>query len=161
MGMKNYISGDSIDIARSGFAFHASAYFTVLQSATNYFQIKTSSVEDVTVLGYTFITNTQPMRFTALENPTVTDGTVAVPGINLNRRSTHVASTLLYSNPTSISGGTTLVDFLTPAGGNKAGGVIDGAEIWTLKKSSSYIVKIQNIGNNDSVCTFNMTWLES
>ncbi len=159
--MKSFIEGDFIDISRSGNAFHASAYFTVLNAGTNYFQIKTSATEDVVVLDWAFVTNTQPMRFTALEAPTVTNGTTPVASLNLNRLSTHTSSVTLYSDPTSVSAGTTLVDLVTPAGANKIGGSLLATNVWTLKKDTSYVVKIENLGNNNSECTFNMTWMES
>lgn len=159
MGLKSSITGDDLDIARSGDAFHVSSYFTILNSGTNYFQIKTDS-RTIVILGYEMVTNTQPVRFTTLEEPTVTNGTTALAARNLNRQATTAATVLLYSDPTSISGGTTLVDHIVPSGGNKSGGAITNADVWTLKKETSYVIKLENKGNNDTICAFNMTWLE-
>lgn len=155
----NPINGDLIDLSRSGSVFNVSAYFSVASPGTAYFQIKTDS-RDVVILHYDLITDQQPVRFKAIEAPTVTDGTVAVPARNVNRNSLITATVLLYSNPTSISGGTTLVDWVVPSGANKTGGSITSADVWTLKGSTSYIVSVENTGNNTTNATFTMTWLE-
>lgn len=162
VGMAKYdnpINGDLIDLSRSGSVFHVAAYFSVASLATAYFQIKTDS-RDAVVLHYNLVTDLQPVRFKAIEAPTVTDGTVAVPAFNVNRQSALTSTVLLYSNPTSISGGTTLVDWVVPSGENKQGGSVASTDIWTLKQDTSYVMSVNNTGNNTTNATFSLTWLE-
>lgn len=159
MGMKDSVTGDITDLCRSGFAYHAASYFTVNQGATALFQMKTGASSPI-VLYYSLVAATQSCRFKAIEAPTVTDGTTLVASRNMNRNSANTSTMVLYSDPTSVSGGTTLIDSVIPSGGNKTGGGATGELAWTMKPDTSYIVSVENLGNNSTICTFEMAWLE-
>jgi len=156
---KQDIYGDAFDLSRNERAFHISQYFTVLQSATNYFQI-TTGAREIFLINWSLVAATQSCRFKAIEAPTLTDGTTAITPVHIHRNETAATSMTLYSNPTSISGGTTLVDAIIPSGGNKTGGAAGSTVFWTLKPNTDYIASIQNLGNSDTICTFEMAWLE-
>jgi hypothetical protein len=124
-----------------------------------YFQIITGAREAL-LFQWGLIAATQSCRFKALEAPTVTDGTTAITPQRINR-DTNIATTLtLYSNPSSISGGTTLVDVVLPSGGNKTGGGATDSVFWTMKPNTDYVASIENLGNSETICTFEMSWIE-
>ena len=157
--MKQAVTGDLVDLCRQEYAFTFSAYGTIAQSATVPFQFVTGGY-DCIVLSYNLVAATQSVRMTVREAPTVTDGTSAVTPLHLNRNYTSGSSVTGYSNPTSISSGTTILDALIPSGGNKTGGAIGNAVIWTMKKNTDYTVQLENLGNNDTLYEFEWVWLE-
>jgi hypothetical protein len=159
MPWNGHIFGDRIDISRTERMFHVSSYFTVSDSVDTLFQFNTNASQPV-VIHYRLNTATQACRFTVVEAPTVTDGNVAVPALALNRNSEYTPVMQLFSNPTAISGGTTLIDELIPSGGNKTGGSVDGGVVWTMKPNTKYVATIENLGNNPTIATFEMAWLE-
>jgi len=156
---RNDIQGDPLDLSRNERSFHISQYFTVAQSATAYFQIVTGAREAL-LFDWNLVAATQSCRFKALEAPTVTDGTTAITPQRINRDTSTATTLTLYSDPTSISGGTTLVDAVIPSGGNKTGGGVSNHVFWTLKPSTDYVVSVENLGNSDTICTFEMSWIE-
>jgi hypothetical protein len=157
--MKRFVTGDLIDLCRQEFAFTFNVAGTIAQSATTPFQFITGSY-DCIVISYGLTSGTQPIQMTVREAPTVTDGTSAVTPLHLNRNYSSGSSITGYSNPTSISGGTTILTSLIPSGGNKSGGVVGNAVIWTMKKNSDYTVQLANLGNNDTLYQFSWVWLE-
>lgn len=159
MSMKEAISGDLLDLCRSGNVYHAASYFSVAQSATTYFQMKTGA-SSALVVKYSLVAATQSCRFKALEAPTVTDGTTPVSALNVNRTSAATATMTLFSDPTSISSGTALIDSIIASGGNKTGGGVGESVFWTMKPDTSYVVSVENLGNSTTACTFELAWLE-
>ncbi len=156
---RNDIAGDAYDLSRNERSFHVSQYFTVAQSATAYFQIITGAREAF-LFHWSLVAATQSCRFTALESPTVTDGTTAITPQQVNRSASTATTLTLYSDPTSISGGTSLVDVAIPSGGNKTGGGADDNVFWTLKPDTDYVASVENLGNSTTACTFEMAWIE-
>ena len=157
--MKNDIDGDSFDLSRNEKAFHTAQYFTVPQATTVAFQFITGDRE-VLLLHWELVALTQTCRFTSREAPTVTDGTVAITPVNINRSFSTTPTMTLYSNPTGISGGTVLTDAAIPSGGNKTGGGASNTVFWTMKPNTKYTVQVQNLGNSDTACTFELAWVE-
>lgn len=81
-----------------------------------------------------------------IENPTFTTGDVDVPAYNRKRDNAIVASEVsIYSNPTSISGGTTLREFTLGSGSAQigAGGVPSDKE-WLLYGAGTWIIQLTN-----------------
>ena len=156
---KNDINGDGLDLSRNERSFHVSQYFTVAQSATAYFQIITG-VREALIFHWSLVAATQSCRFIALEAPTVTDGTTGITPQRINRDTAQTTTLTLYSDPTSISGGTSLVDAVIPSGGNKTGGGVGSNVYWTLKPETDYVVSVANLGNATTACTFEMAWIE-
>lgn len=153
------INGDAFDLSRSRDAYSVAVAFSVAQSATAYFQIKTSTKEAL-LIHWSLEAATQSVEFIAVEAPTVTDGTTAITPVNINRSHTNGTTLTLYSNPTSISGGTTLIDSVVPSAGNKTGGGLATSIFWTLAANTDYVASIENLGNSTTACTFEMAWVE-
>lgn len=122
-------------------------------------QIKTGS-ETAVILSWAISTTAQPITAVAIESPTITNGTVAVPTHNLNRQSTATPVTLFYSNPTNISGGTHIwTEVLSAEKGS--GGGIGSNNTWVLKKNTSYVWQITNTGNNTTTVAGNLIFNET
>jgi hypothetical protein len=98
---------------------------------------------------------------TAIESPTITDGTTAVASRCTNRQKTsNTATTVFYSDPTSISGGTTLhVEVCTA--GKGAGASITDAHNWILKKNTSYLWKIEQLTNQATTVSGELLFREN
>lgn len=156
------ISGDELDIARSGRVFHASRYVSVTSGSSAYVEMRTGTAE-VVLLGWAIVAATEAFRVRGIEAPTIgTPGTTAVTAYNVNRILSTTASTmLLFSDPQTISGGTTILDTITPSGVNKVGGVAGESHVWTLKKNTTYIMQIENLGNSTSSVAVELGWLEA
>lgn len=156
---RNDIQGDAFDLSRNERAFHVSVYFTVASGATSHFQIITGAREAF-LFQWNLTSDTEPCRFTAVEAPTVTDGTTAITPQRINRDTSTATTMTIYSDPTSISGGTTLVDVIIPSGGNKTGGGVSNNVYWTLKPNTDYVASVENVDSQPTICTFDMSWLE-
>lgn len=147
------------DLALQGRIFHVSFNTTITAGATAWAQVKTNN-KKVTVVHYELVSLTENMRFSVFEAPTITDGTTAMTSRNVNRNYTETATTQLFSNPTNVSGGTLLLIHGMPSGANKVGGTSGHSETWTLKPSTSYGLKMENLGNSTNEFVFNMSFYE-
>lgn len=100
------------------------------------------------------------MKATLLETPTITDGTTVVTPYNMNRIKTGSPTTLFYSDPTSISGGTPIqVDVVTA--GRRAGASAESHGAWKLKPNTSYLWKIEQLNNQDTLLTTTIVFSET
>ena len=127
--------------------------------SSTYFQVKTGALK-TTFSHYDLISVTENMRMTVLEAPTITDGTTQVTPINVNRISPDTALTRFYTNPTGVSGGTSILLQGFPSGANKVGGTINSHFVWTYLPNTSYVVKIDNLGNSTSTFFFHTGFYE-
>jgi len=136
-----------LELSLSGKARSMSFSGAIASAATTSLQIKTSN-ETCIVLAWSVSSDGQPLTIVAKESPTVTDGTVEIPSYNLNRQN-GLPVTKFYSNPTSISGGTTIYTEII-AGTKGSGGSLGSNLAWVLKKNTSYIWQITNTGNQST-----------
>ena len=96
---------------------------------------------------------------TAIESPTITDGTSALTAVCLNRQKASTPVTTFFSDPTSVSAGTTINVEVVTAG--KGGGSQSGdAHGWTLKKNTSYVWKVEQLSNQATVVTAEIIFTE-
>lgn len=101
--------------------------------------------------------------FTAVEAPTLTTGNTAFTPVNLSRVGTPPASTsILKTNPTSISGGTTLRSYYVSGGtGGTARGGSDDKDIEiVLKPSTTYLFRLQNVSGQNRAMSLWLFWYE-
>lgn len=87
---------------------------TVPAASTLYIEIRTDSRLPHFIARTLSTINGGPLIITEYENPTYTPWSIEIPSINLDRRSAKVATTLFYSNPTAVSGGTLIGQDLIP-----------------------------------------------
>lgn len=147
--MANYFRKiDPYEVSLSGKAFMFSANATMTGNQTLSFQLKTGEVAPV-VLSYFVSSSAEPLLVTAIEAPTVTDGTTPVPTYNLDRLSDRLAELVVFSDPTNISGGTTIYQDLVTAG-KGAGAKSAEHPSWTLKRETSYIWQVAQLTNQST-----------
>ena len=157
--MPSWSRFEPYDLSLQGRVYAVSMYATITAGATSYTQLKTAA-NKVTVLHYDLVSLSENMKFTILESPTITDGTVEITPYNVNRNSAETAVTKFYTNPTGVSGGTTLVIHGMPSGVNKVGGLAGHSEIWSLNPNTSYAIKLENLGNSTNTFVFNTAFFE-
>lgn len=133
------------ELSLAGKSFAVSFALSFAGNETKYLQIKTGSVT-CWVDGWQIASSAEPLKISVIETPTLTNGTTAVPSYCLNRQRNTTASTLFYSDPTSISGGTVIhVEICTASKG--AGAQDDDVSNWILKKNTSYLWKMEQLTN--------------
>lgn len=157
--MPSWLRFEPYDLCLQGRVFSVSLEGSIASGQSAYAQVKTGALKTA-VIHYDFVAVSENMRFTVLEAPTITDGTTQVTPINVNRNSANTALTRFYTNPSNISGGTTILIHGMPSGANKIGGSTEHSETWDLPANTSYVVKIDNLGNSTSTFFFNMGFYE-
>lgn len=153
------LDSDIADRALRGEIFHVSAYFTLTSPNTSTFQIKTGAKSAV-VTYWSVSSFGELLKVEAKEAPTITDGTVEVTPVNMNRNSTTAPVTKLYSNPTGISGGTLLLVEGVPSQDSHDSGVMQTGTLWILKPNTSYIFVVDPVGDSTTDVAFSMEWYE-
>ena len=158
--MTNYF--DHLDIfpmVMNGEIFSLSFSDDLTGNETIYLQIKTGT-KSCAIMNWHVASSAQPIKVTAIEAPTITDGTTAIAARNVNRqKSTSTATTLFYSDPTSVSAGTSLHIDLAGAGKHSGGGIVAG-QMWLLKKNTSYVWKIEQLNNSATTVTGTLVFAE-
>lgn len=157
--MTNYFAKiDPYELSLAGHVFSVSGSYTFTGNETKYLQIITGAKSPV-IIRHVVSSSAEPLRVTAIENPTVTNGTTAITAINLNRLSSTAAITTFKSDPTSISGGTAIhVDLVTA--GKGAGAQSEETGVWTLKKDTKYLWKLEQLTNQATTVTVEMMFAE-
>lgn len=95
------------------------------------------------------VSTDQLFKSELFEAPTVTDGTTPCLITNQDRTVVNPANTVIYSNPTAISGGTLLRTRYVGTGTNaKPTGLGNetGDLGWTLDATKKYVIKYTNVG---------------
>jgi len=157
--MPSWSRFDPPDLSLQGLLYSVSFEGSIGSGQSSYSQVKTGALK-TTVTHFGLVSVSENMRFTVLEAPTITNGTTQVAAINVNRNSANTALTTFYTDPTSISGGTQILVVGFPSGSNKVGGIVDNEFVWTCLPNTSYVVKIDNLGNSTSSVFFNMGFYE-
>ena len=136
---------DTLELSLAGKVFDMTFESTLAGLALVYLQIKTGAKKPI-LLGYQLSSSAEPLLAEAFEAPTVTNGTTAITAYNLKRSSAITPTTLFYSDPTSVSGGTKIQALVVTAG--KGGGAVaTEAGAWQLNINTSYVWKITNLTN--------------
>lgn len=150
--MTNYFSRlQPQELALSGKSFIVSFALSFAGNETKYLQIKTGSVT-CWVDSWKISSSAEPLKISVIETPTLTNGTTAVAAFCLNRQRATTASTLFYSDPTGISGGTVIhVEICTA--GKGAGATDSDTSNWILKKNTSYLWKMEQLTNQATSVT--------
>jgi len=135
---------------------------SVTASGVTYIQIKTGA-KTVHFKPTNIATDADKFAIEFLESPTLTDGSTAITVINRNRTSSNTPETVLYSDPTDVSGGTKIDEFYIGGSvGFKAvgGDIIAGVNEFVLKPNTNYIYKITNEGTADGIIMLRMFFYE-
>ena len=157
--MTNYFARlDPQELALAQKVFEVSHSVSLTGSQTTNFQIKTGAKAPL-ILALEVSSSAEPCKLTMLETPTITNGTTVVTAYNMFRPSSVAATTLFYSDPTGISGGTAVnVHIITAGKGGSAISSESGA--WVLKKNTSYVLKVEQLSNQATTVAFNVVLAE-
>jgi len=154
-----------------GYAYHGYVKYTIDAEATSYLQIKTGG-DAICFMVDSVVTDGDKMTLKMYENPTVVDGTTAVPLINRNRTSSNTSSMNAYSDPSGVSGGTQIDEFYGTQidefyVGGTVGQKIVGGDVLTaqkplrLKPNADYVISITNDGSASSTILLRFSVVES
>ena len=104
-----------------------------------------------------------PFLVEIIEAPTLTDGTIEIFAVNMNRNSTKTHSARFFVNPTAISGGTILDTIYMPATGTGVNTVGFGGEgnERNLKTNTDYLIKVTNNGTQPGTLWTRVIFFES
>lgn len=157
--MTNYFARlDPYEMSINGLVFAAPFYLELSGNETVNLQIKTGTTTAM-IIAYRISTTAEPLKVSAIESPTITDGTTPIPSYKVNRQRTGSSTISLFSNPTSVSGGTLINVDVTTAGKHSGGGFAMGHP-WILKKSTSYQWKIEQLSNSATKVAGELVWAE-
>jgi hypothetical protein len=136
---------------------------TIAAGASAYIQNKVGSRIFHTISREHTFDGGGPFLVTVTEAPTVTDGTIEIFAVNMNRASAKTHSAQFFVNPTAISGGTLIDTIYMPAtgtGGNTTGFGGEGNER-NLKINTDYILAVTNNGTQASTLWTRIIFFES
>jgi hypothetical protein len=130
---------------------------TVPPNGDAFIQIKTAGTQIVHLIDRIYQTESNDITMDFIEGPTLTDGTTPINITRLQRQIAIPAEVQLFSDPTAITGGTTLGEVK----------LVDGIE-WKskefemiLEKNENYLIKATNsLGSAVEVAIF-LVWYES
>jgi len=147
-----------------GYGFRVSKLVSLTNGATAYLQIKTGARNThLKQVGLALDLNVVLCTFT--ESPVITDGTTAVPVINAHRQAAvnNPSVNKVFSDPTSVSGGTALDIDLVPAGTLGSRGPAQLAPSSTefiLKPNTNYVLTMTNQGSTTCQLMVKWVWYE-
>lgn len=145
----------------AGQVFNVDMNATVNANSTKYYEIITDANYIHHMLQFNVVTTAKSDILIELyEAPTVTDGTISITPINLDRRKSKVSKTLFYSNPSGVSSGL-MIQSLFIVTGNTIGSTTYGNTELILKKATKYVVKVQNLGAQNTDCYIKILYYES
>lgn len=157
--MTNHFSRlEPLEMSLAGSLYQVVFSTSLTGSQITYLQIKTGANPPLITL-YELETGTEPVKMTMLETPTVTDGTSAITPVNLNRTKNTTPTTVFYTNPTSISGGTT-IDITLVTSGKSGGASGENHGAWKYKPNTSYVWKLEQLTNQATVITTRIVFSE-
>lgn len=147
-----------------GLTFHLSIYSTVTAGVPKYCEFRTGA-KYIHLKQKNHRDGSDSTLCSFIEAPVIgTPGTLEVPSYNRNRNSNTVSSMKVYSNPNSITGGTILdYDYLFASTTNQSASSAVPSEDrfeWVLKPNTSYIFKLENLGDGDATFVAKLNWYE-
>jgi len=137
-----------------GDIFVGQSALTLASTATVSLQMKTGSDTDVYLIGLDIVTTAIRITEKIIEAPTITDGTSELTMLNMNRQSTDTPGFTVYTNPTSISGGT-VIDQVEKYEAKKSPQSATGGGFLRIKfkRDEDYVLSLTN-GDNQQTLAF-------
>ena len=124
------------------------ATLSIAQSGKAYLQMKTNG-GNIYLLSYGVVTDSVRTTEKIIEAPSLTDGTTPLTIYNTNRQSVDTPGFDIYTNPTSVTGGT-VIDQVEQFEAKKSLGVAgDAGNIRVkFKSETDYVLELTNGDNN-------------
>ena len=130
------------------------ASITLAATATASLQMKTGADTDVYLIGLDTVTTATRITEKIIEAPTITDGTTELTMINMNRQSDQTPGFTVYTDPTSISGGTVIDQVEKYEAKKSPQSAVGGAFLRIkFKRSEDYVLSLVN-GDNQQTLAF-------
>ena len=135
-----------------GDIFLGQSALTLPALSTVSLQMKTGANSDVYLLGLDIVTTATRVTEKIIENPSLTDGTSTLTLTNMNRQSTDTPGFTIYTNPTSITGGT-ILDQVEKYEAKKSPQSASSAGYIRIKfkRSEDYVLQIINGDNQQTL----------
>jgi len=150
-------STESDGLAKRGYVYLLSKKFDI--NATSSVSLcMTTTVLPVVFEFFNLGSTSAEVYAELIEGATVTKSTSAGVGYNLNRNFSD-AHSALFSNVTSLTGGTTIVDELVLSSNNVAWDAAD-SRAHVLRAASDYVMQFSNLGNQTTTFHFQLAWTE-
>lgn len=148
-------------LSRRGYVYQANVERSIPNGASASAQFVTGSVATVVHLLET-VTSAASVRF-GVHEATATSGVGGdVTGVNLNQLvagSASVSALIMSASVTSASVSRPLEVSIVPGGG-KGGGAGGHGELRVLKPSTTYLLTMDNLDSQTTVCAVQMLWSE-
>lgn len=145
------------DYARKGYVWAVSQYFPIANNASVYFSFTTGTT-GAQFNFWNFSSSTSSVLGSLIEGATITTTGSAIQGYNLDRKVTASHSATLYA-ASALTGGTTVLSEYIGASNQAAGGVTTNKAV-TLKPSTQYGFKFQDVGGNGTNLHIQIGWAE-
>lgn len=131
----------------------------LIPGSTQAIQIKTSTTATVAIKEETIFASNGDFSIQLIEDPIMSSGTTTINLINRQRRlylddpTTYTAVTIAYSDPSTISGGTILIQKHWHSGSNVNPNNVSNIEGigWQLGKGHNYIYKFINLDTTSTI----------
>jgi hypothetical protein len=145
-------------LSQAGKLFLLSEYIPVNQSATVNLAVVTSTA--ATRFHFFEIISTEAgVKASLVEAPTYTGSASTVVARNLNRNFPDTFGGV-FENATSVTGGVIIATEFVGTD-TKAGGSLSVFRTHTLKPSTKYVMRFENVGNKNTLVHFNLGLSES
>jgi len=144
------------DLSKRGYVYQGGVFQAVPSPGTASIGLQTSSETTIVYLRE-LTTISQACRTLVYEGVTFSTTAGSATGTNLLRTEPNSAASL-YASVTS-SGGTLIAQDLAGSG-NKAGGIAVCTKVRTLKPNESYLITVQNLGNQATDTLVTLVWSE-
>lgn len=126
------------------------AQLTINAQSEAVLHMETGANKDVKLVGYMITTDSEEVIEQIIESPTITTGTTELTVYNANRQSTNTPEFTVYTDSTYQSNGTVIYQdqaFEAKKGGTTFG-IADEHTHMKFKRSTDYILNIQNVPNS-------------
>lgn len=147
---------DADEYARDGYVFIANAVFTLSNSGSTAFAIRTGST-GAQIQFYQIDVESSTVYAQLIQGATYgTGGTVV--GYNINRQFSDTYTSVL-TGANNVTGGTAVNTEYVPAA-NQGGGLFTSNKVVTLQPSTEYVMKFTDFGGNGTEVHFQLGWSE-
>ena len=145
-------------LAKRGYVYLMSEFFTVPATGSVYFAMDTGGVE-VEFKLYDITSAQGEIHATLIEDPDAATTYSPITPRNLNRKYTD-SSTVVLTSASAVSGGIAIASELI-GNTSKAGGALASAKVHTLRDNTLYIMRFVNVSNQESTVHMNLGWSET
>lgn len=146
------------DLARKGYIYSVSRYFSIANNASAYFSFMTGA-QGAQFEHWEFNSSNSSVLASLIEGGTITTTGSAIPAYNLNRNESDTHDAVLLG-ATGITGGTTVLSQYVGASNQASGGGATNIPL-TLEPNTQYGFRFQDVGGNGTQVHIQLDWAEN